>query len=829
MRPRSIAQAGLCTLLTLAALVLSREALAVTRQEAVDRAQLWVDAQLPYCQCPNHGYDAHGQCNRVDNPDWDPYRTDCSGLVSWAWALPAPGRVTWTLWDVATVIDAGDLKPGDAINSNDHVMLFAGWTVYPTVANLIDEHNWGTDARRMDFNVSIGGSTITRDDWPANPFTAIRYNSIQESCAAHCEGASIVGADCGVGDCSVYGATCADDALGVRCVSVFCPALGTAAVCLPNSQLVGNCVDGAITTVDCAASGQLCSSVGGGHCESPAPPPPPAHSTPQIDVSTPDSMSSSSGSNATPPPSTPAAEPAKADSTDGGVEGFVSCSMGNAKGSSSAIWLVFALGVALAWRRRAAAAAGAGALALAATACGDATSPTEKEDEKVAVAYEGVTVCAGGPTVPGIDVSDWQGDIDWAAAAGSGLTFAISRISDGTHLDGHFQKNWAESKANGLIRGAYQFYEPTTDPIVQADIVVNAVGQLGAGDLPVTLDVEWTTGTPNAQAIQAWVDRVTDGTGKRPMIYTAVGYWNQYFNGELGNVDLWVANWGVNCPALPSSWTSWVFWQPGGGGTPGIAGNVDQDVFNGSLQDLQMLANADLTQNCRGSMGGACAHFGCHCVDDSCNGGFCGGTGCTQKHTAECGNFGCNCVDGQCGGAFCGGDGCTAKEQIDCKNFGCGCVDHQCQGGACQGTGCTAKETIDCQNQGLNCALEQCEQPPQGSSSSSSSSSSTSSTSSGDPMTSSSSSTSTSGGMQTSSSSTSSTSSTSGMGGAPGASSSTGIQNFGGGDDSLPSDNGVTGSCSVSSKSESPRESGALWLGLGALAIAFARRSNRKY
>src|SRR4051794_29340739 len=65
---------------------------------AVARGQLWVDAKVPYCQSPNHKPDADADCasicTRPDMPDWDPYRSDCSGFVSWAWDLPAPGRTT---------------------------------------------------------------------------------------------------------------------------------------------------------------------------------------------------------------------------------------------------------------------------------------------------------------------------------------------------------------------------------------------------------------------------------------------------------------------------------------------------------------------------------------------------------------------------------------------------------------------------------------------------------------------------------------------------------------------------------------------------------------
>ncbi len=80
-------------------------------------------------------------------------------------------------------------------------------------------------------------------------------------CVARCDGSKVIGPDCGVGDCAVFGATCAADRLGVRCVSVFCPALGTKKVCL-NEKIVGDCKDGGITTGDCSAFGAYCSTAG---------------------------------------------------------------------------------------------------------------------------------------------------------------------------------------------------------------------------------------------------------------------------------------------------------------------------------------------------------------------------------------------------------------------------------------------------------------------------------------------------------------------------------------------------------------------------------------
>lgn len=80
-------------------------------------------------------------------------------------------------------------------------------------------------------------------------------------CDPHCSGSRIVSADCGVGDCAAYGATCVDDSIGLRCASVFCPARGDAKVCL-DDRTIATCDDGAISTGDCGAYGAYCSTAG---------------------------------------------------------------------------------------------------------------------------------------------------------------------------------------------------------------------------------------------------------------------------------------------------------------------------------------------------------------------------------------------------------------------------------------------------------------------------------------------------------------------------------------------------------------------------------------
>jgi lysozyme len=235
------------------------------------------------------------------------------------------------------------------------------------------------------------------------------------------------------------------------------------------------------------------------------------------------------------------------------------------------------------------------AAAIAATACG---SSPDGNAEKVGWTRQPVTVCAGGSTVEGVDVSEFQGSIDWNAVHGSGRDFAITRVSDGTgHPDPTFSANWSGIKAAGMVRGVYQFFRASEDPTAQADLLVNAIGALGPADLPPVADVEVGDGVSGGTLVAnlaTWVSVIKAKTGRTPMIYTAPGFWDPLPNtGQFAGEVLWVANWQVSCPDTPTPWTGWTFWQYDDGQTtpnvPGISGAVDKDRFNGSLAQLQSL------------------------------------------------------------------------------------------------------------------------------------------------------------------------------------------------------------------------------------------------
>ena len=213
---------------------------------------------------------------------------------------------------------------------------------------------------------------------------------------------------------------------------------------------------------------------------------------------------------------------------------------------------------------------------------GDGYATTSSEDEALTVVCGAHT---NGP-VQGVDVSYYQGNFNWA---GAHVQFGAARISDGTgFIDPDFAGNWSRMKAAGVIRSAYQFFEPGQSEVTQANLVISKVGKLGAGDLPVMLDIEVTGGqspsTIRARA-QHWLDMVEAGTGKRPFVYSYGSFLEANLGSGFGKYPLWIANYGPVCPSVPSGWSNWKVWQYSDGG-----GSLDHDVFNGTLAELKAFA-----------------------------------------------------------------------------------------------------------------------------------------------------------------------------------------------------------------------------------------------
>ncbi len=205
----------------------------------------------------------------------------------------------------------------------------------------------------------------------------------------------------------------------------------------------------------------------------------------------------------------------------------------------------------------------------------------------------GVSVCPGAPGVRGIDVSTYQGAIDWERVKEDGVAFAFVRVSDGTaNIDGRFATNWRAMKRVGVLRGAYQFFRASEDANSQVLLMTRLIefaGGLDTTDLGVAIDIETADGqsdeTVRSQVSQ-WLRIAEQLTGHVPLLYTNSAM-SPILGTAFGTYPLWVANWDTQCPTLPAGWPTWRFWQSSSTGVvSGIEAPVDLDQFDGTLGEL---------------------------------------------------------------------------------------------------------------------------------------------------------------------------------------------------------------------------------------------------
>lgn len=192
--------------------------------------------------------------------------------------------------------------------------------------------------------------------------------------------------------------------------------------------------------------------------------------------------------------------------------------------------------------------------------------------------------------IQGIDVSHFQGTVNWQEVKAAGMKFAFVKATEGqSYVDSQFTTNWKNIKAAGLLRGAYHFFDAGVDGNSQAHHFLQTV-QLESTDLPPVIDVEAAASASNAeilQEVQNWLDIVEGTLNRLPMIYTTASFWNSHLNHTFGKYPLWIAEYGVSEPKIPAGWTSWQFWQSSqSGSVEGVAGSTDMDYFNGSYTEL---------------------------------------------------------------------------------------------------------------------------------------------------------------------------------------------------------------------------------------------------
>ena len=202
-----------------------------------------------------------------------------------------------------------------------------------------------------------------------------------------------------------------------------------------------------------------------------------------------------------------------------------------------------------------------------------------------------------GYEIHGIDISHYQGKIDWellknAMIKGCPVRFVIIKSTEGSsRLDENFRENFNQARDFGFIRGVYHFWSNKSTAREQAYYFLDQV-HLTDGDLPPVLDIEHKPADKSVEDFQrdvlTWLHIVEDKYHAKPIIYTYYKFKEQYLSAPVfDDYPYWIAHYYVDKVQYKGKWK---FWQHTDvGKLPGIKGYVDFNIYNGSYYELKQL------------------------------------------------------------------------------------------------------------------------------------------------------------------------------------------------------------------------------------------------
>ncbi len=197
--------------------------------------------------------------------------------------------------------------------------------------------------------------------------------------------------------------------------------------------------------------------------------------------------------------------------------------------------------------------------------------------------------------VHGVDVSSYQGDVDWNELYEQGVAFGLIKATEGSSLiDAYFNDNWDNIYRTPLRYGAYHFMSFETPGKTQAENYISTV-EKRPGSLPPIVDVEYyaefSSNPPSKETVDSilkpLLKELENHYGQEPIIYTNISFYNIYIK-ETYNNPIWIADLNGN-DNLPDG-KDWDFLQYSFegelNGYSGAEKYIDLNVFNGSIQDL---------------------------------------------------------------------------------------------------------------------------------------------------------------------------------------------------------------------------------------------------
>lgn len=190
----------------------------------------------------------------------------------------------------------------------------------------------------------------------------------------------------------------------------------------------------------------------------------------------------------------------------------------------------------------------------------------------------------------GIDVSAYQGDIDYLEVKNSGIEVVYIKASEGTYLeDPYFRTNYNNAKANNLKVGFYHFVRARNEEeaIEEAEYFTKVISGTNP-DCRLAMDFE-VFGDLTKEKINnismAFLKKVEEITEKECVVYSDASNAQNIFSTELASkYPLWIAEYGPETPTDVGTWKTWVGFQyTDNGVVSGINGNVDMDKFTSDI------------------------------------------------------------------------------------------------------------------------------------------------------------------------------------------------------------------------------------------------------
>lgn len=216
-----------------------------------------------------------------------------------------------------------------------------------------------------------------------------------------------------------------------------------------------------------------------------------------------------------------------------------------------------------------------------------------------ALVWNGIIILNSFPAekydIKGIDVSSYQGKIDWQVLSSQNISFAFIKATEGSSfVDENFDYNFKEAQKTSLSVGAYHFFSYDSSGQTQAENFINTVTAF-EGMLPPVIDLEFygdkAKNPPNREEVEpqlkTMLNLLEEHYGQKPIIYATEESYKLYLSNDYEEYDIWIRN-VISKPKLSDN-RVWTFWQYTNrdrlDGYNGEEKYIDVNVFNGSFDE----------------------------------------------------------------------------------------------------------------------------------------------------------------------------------------------------------------------------------------------------